>query len=116
MDAHSIGRLSLKGVFVTGTDTGVGKTIVSAALMSAFPEAHYWKPVQSGSDEDDDTRTVRELAQTSDSRCWDHGYRLVIPASPHHAAEAEEVEITLEGVKAFQEKRSPDFSNFSEEE
>ena len=91
----------MKGVFITGTDTGVGKTIISAALMSAFPNAHYWKPVQSGSEEDDDTRSVRELAETGSSRCWDHGYRLIIPASPHHAAEAENVEITLEGINKY---------------
>jgi dethiobiotin synthetase len=86
----------MRGVFVTGTDTGVGKTIVSAALMAAFPNANYWKPVQSGSNEDDDTHTVRTLANASPERCWEKGYRLAIPASPHHAAEAEGVEITLE--------------------
>ena len=32
---------------VTGTDTGIGKTVFSAALTDALG-AHYWKPVQSG--------------------------------------------------------------------
>jgi malonyl-CoA O-methyltransferase len=39
-----------QGVFVTGTDTGAGKTIVAAALVRALA-ARYWKPVQSGLDE-----------------------------------------------------------------
>ena len=79
----------MKGLFVTGTDTGVGKTIISAALMNAFETAHYWKPVQSGSEEDDDTLAVQTLSRADSDRCWNHGLRLKLPASPHHAAEAE---------------------------
>jgi dethiobiotin synthetase len=45
-------------VVVTGTDTGVGKTIVSAALCT--PESAYVKPAQTG--DDDDAATVRELS------------------------------------------------------
>ena len=37
----------MTGVFVTGTDTGVGKTVVAACLVRAW-QASYWKPVQSG--------------------------------------------------------------------
>nr|WP_167671030.1 dethiobiotin synthase [Allopusillimonas ginsengisoli] len=36
-----------KGVFVTGTDTDVGKTFVSAVLAKAWG-ADYWKPYQTG--------------------------------------------------------------------
>ena len=43
---------------VTGTDTGVGKTIVSAAL--ARPGAAYVKPAQTG--DDDDAATVAKLS------------------------------------------------------
>jgi dethiobiotin synthetase len=43
-------------IVVTGTDTGVGKTYVSAALCD--PETTYVKAAQTG--EDDDARTVRE--------------------------------------------------------
>ena len=39
------------GVFVTGTGTGVGKTVVSACLISALG-GDYWKPVQTGCLED----------------------------------------------------------------
>ncbi|MEK3885115.1 dethiobiotin synthase [Paenibacillus sp. PL2-23] len=41
-----------RGIFVTGTDTGVGKTVVTAAVAAALREkgwhAGVWKPVQSG--------------------------------------------------------------------
>lgn len=40
----------LKGLFVTATDTGVGKTVITAALaVTLSPErVSVWKPVQSG--------------------------------------------------------------------
>ena len=43
-----------KEFFVTGTDTGIGKTLVSGMLMSAL-DATYWKPIQAGLDEETDT-------------------------------------------------------------
>ena len=42
-----------KGFFVTGTDTGVGKTLVSLGLCMHF-EADYWKPIQTGIPTDTD--------------------------------------------------------------
>ncbi|ONH66599.1 Dethiobiotin synthetase [Cyberlindnera fabianii] len=51
----------MPAVFVTGTDTDVGKTFVSALLCKAWG-ASYWKPVQTGLDSDPgDTKTVKEL-------------------------------------------------------
>jgi dethiobiotin synthetase len=47
-------------VVVTGTDTGVGKTIVSAALAALTPGSVYVKPAQTG--DDDDAATVARLA------------------------------------------------------
>ncbi len=50
-----------RGVFVTGTDTGIGKTVVSACLAKAWG-ADYWKPVQTGlAEEPGDTATVAAL-------------------------------------------------------
>ena len=52
----------LRGLFVTGTDTGVGKTVAAAALLhryrGQFP-LKYWKPIQTGIEQDDDTATQR---------------------------------------------------------
>lgn len=51
------------GVVVTGTDTGVGKTLVAAVLCRVLPDAVYVKPVQSGAaDGDDDAADVAALA------------------------------------------------------
>ncbi len=53
----------MTGVFVTGTDTGVGKTLVSAVLCRTLRGAVYVKPVQSGAaDGDDDATDVAALA------------------------------------------------------
>ncbi|HEV7343849.1 MAG TPA: ATP-dependent dethiobiotin synthetase BioD [Sphingopyxis sp.] len=45
---------------VTGTDTGIGKTIFSAALAGATG-APYWKPIQAGLDDETDSETVAKL-------------------------------------------------------
>ncbi|MCA1906796.1 MAG: AAA family ATPase, partial [Magnetospirillum sp.] len=47
----------MRGVFVTGTDTGIGKTLVSAWLTHHW-RAEYWKPVQTGAAEDSDSATI----------------------------------------------------------
>ena len=45
---------------VTGTDTGIGKTIFAAALAGATG-APYWKPIQAGLDDETDSETVARL-------------------------------------------------------
>ena len=79
----------MKGLFITGTDTGVGKTAAAAALMCRYREgAHlrYWKPIQTGIELDNDTETVRELAACSDVEIFPKGVRLPKSVSPHLAA------------------------------
>lgn len=83
----------MRGLFVTGTDTGVGKTVLSAALMLRYPEASYWKPIQTGSD--DDTAEVRRL---SGGQMIDAGIRLPDPVSPHLAAQRVEMSIDLDAL------------------
>ncbi|MBA4791143.1 MAG: ATP-dependent dethiobiotin synthetase BioD [Rhizobiales bacterium] len=79
-------------LIVTGTDTGIGKTVFSAALASALG-AFYWKPVQSGLEEATDSETVSRVGGVPAARILPEAYRLKLPASPHLAAEAEGVEI-----------------------
>jgi dethiobiotin synthetase len=74
---------------VTGTDTGIGKTIFSAALAGALG-VPYWKPIQSGLEEETDSEIVARLAGVP---VRPEGYRLVTPASPHLAAEIDGVTI-----------------------
>ena len=79
----------LRGVFVTGTDTGVGKTVVSAALFHRYRTAiglRYWKPVQTGIEQDDDTATVAELGRCTPDELFMSGVRLERPLSPHLSA------------------------------
>lgn len=78
------------GLFVTGTDTEVGKTVASACLVRALG-ADYWKPVQTGTDElpEGDTGTVAALAGLTGDRIVPpvHTYRA--PLSPDQAASLE---------------------------
>jgi malonyl-CoA O-methyltransferase len=85
-----------RGVFVTGTDTGVGKTVVCACLVRAWG-ADYWKPVQTGLDEEPgDTAVVQQLAGLPDERLHAPGYAFGPAVSPHLAADLAGLEITLE--------------------
>lgn len=77
---------------ISGTDTGVGKTIFAAALARAL-DACYWKPVQAGLDEETDSETVARLAGLPASRILPEAWRLRTPASPHLAARIDGVEI-----------------------
>lgn len=77
---------------VTGTDTGIGKTIFSAALAGAT-RTPYWKPVQSGLEEETDSEAVARLAGV---RVLPEAYRLVTPVSPHRAAEIDGITIDTE--------------------
>ncbi|KAF0132334.1 MAG: Dethiobiotin synthase [Methylocystaceae bacterium] len=77
---------------IVGTDTDVGKTVVSAALVGAL-NACYWKPVQSGLDGETDSQTVARLSGAAADRIFPEAWRLRRPASPHLAARDEGVEI-----------------------
>lgn len=75
-----------KQFIITGTGTGIGKTLTSAMLVLGL-EADYWKPIQSGTPTD--ANTVRELTNLPANRFHDEVYRFEMPASPHIAAESE---------------------------
>jgi len=77
---------------VCGTDTDVGKTVVSALLVEGLG-ARYWKPVQSGMEGGGDTGRVAALLELPAERIVPEAYRLAAPVSPHWAAEREGVAI-----------------------
>jgi len=79
---------------VTGTDTGIGKTVFAAALTGAL-QAHYWKPVQAGLDDGADRDTVAALTGVDPARILPEAYRLTTPCSPHRAAELDGVTIDI---------------------
>jgi dethiobiotin synthetase len=83
----------MAGCFIiTGTDTGIGKTIFAAALAQNR-RAAYWKPVQAGLDEETDTQAVARLTGHPPELLLPEAYRLKEPASPHKAAALENIMI-----------------------
>ena len=83
--------------FVTGTDTGVGKTVVSALLCAAL-DASFWKPIQTGADTDSDSTTVARLAELPPERIFAEAYRFSPPVSPHLAAREAGAKISLSKI------------------
>jgi len=94
----------LRGLFVTGTGTSIGKTVACAALMHRYRPVvplRYWKPIQTGIEQDDDTAEVRRLGACSAQEIFAEGIRLPRPVSPHLAARWSGVAIRLDEVAAF---------------
>jgi dethiobiotin synthetase len=85
----------MSGFFVTGTDTGVGKTVLSALLVAAL-DAMYWKPVQTGALEGTDRDAVRLWAACPEERLLPERYCFGPPVSPHLAAREAGVRIALD--------------------
>ena len=88
---------------VAGTDTDVGKTVVSALLVRGL-HARYWKPVQCGDlAAGGDSGRVAELAgltrAEATARIIPEAYRLSAPASPNQAATAEGLSVREERLQ-----------------
>ena len=77
-----------KRIIICGTDTDVGKTIVSSFFVQGL-KGLYWKPIQSGTEEGTDTKTVRNLLNLEPNRYLSERYKFKAPVSPHWAAEQE---------------------------
>lgn len=80
----------MRKLFITGTDTGIGKTYFSALLIKhllhAGQSVYYIKPVQTGYPEDDDRQTVIDISGIKQ----ENAVTLVtakIPAAPYVAIE-----------------------------
>jgi dethiobiotin synthetase len=84
-------------LIVTGTDTGIGKTVFAAGLAGAL-DGVYWKPVQAGLEEETDRATVLRLSGLPPERILPEAYRLRTPASPHLAAERDGIVIDPEAL------------------
>ena len=99
-DAPVVRGPAVQPLVVAGTDTGVGKTVVSALLLRACArrglDPHYLKPVQTG--EDSDTGTVRRLSGLSAGCAPEPIVSLALPASVDQAARAEGVELSLSDI------------------
>lgn len=87
----------MSAIVVSGTDTGIGKTVFSAGLAAAL-DAAYWKPVQSGLDEETDSQAVARLAALPAARVLPEAYRMRTPASPHLSAALDGIAIDPAGL------------------
>jgi dethiobiotin synthase len=84
-------------IFITGTDTDVGKTIISALLVLGLG-ARYWKPIQSGTEEPADAQKIQKMTGLEEEYFLPETYMLKAPLSPHLAARLERVTIDLNEI------------------
>jgi len=91
--------------FITGTDTGVGKTLISCALLYAFAAQSKrvvgFKPVASGCDDDDhndDAKRLRASSNVQTTYGQVNPYCFVPPIAPHIAARHSAVRIELKRI------------------
>ncbi|MBI3418934.1 MAG: ATP-dependent dethiobiotin synthetase BioD [Proteobacteria bacterium] len=80
---------------LSGTGTGIGKTLAAAALMLGL-DASYWKPVQCGTEKETDTQTLRRFTGLPVDRFLPEAYVFKAALSPHRAAELENKTIEVE--------------------
>ncbi len=101
---------TVKGIFVTGTDTDVGKTLIAAGITAALRQqgrkAGYFKPVQSGCPEEagrltpTDARLVKEMADLPEPLELLTPITLRLPLAPGVAAAREGITVDLAKVAA----------------
>ncbi|WP_264559750.1 dethiobiotin synthase [Flavobacterium sp. N2270] len=84
--------------FITGIGTDVGKTIASAIITEAL-EADYWKPIQAGDLDNSDSHKVKKYISNAKTTFHNNSYALNTPASPHLAANIDNVVINVENIK-----------------
>lgn len=95
--------------FVTGTDTGVGKTFATCVLIHAARAQGFaalgMKPVAAGAEQTGGERLNEDTLRLRAAGSFDPGpelitpYCLRTPASPHIAAEKESVRIEPQGIR-----------------
>jgi dethiobiotin synthetase len=92
-----------KGLFITGTDTGVGKTLVGAGLVASLRNSGMdigvMKPIETGfSLRSSDAVFLKKMAGVNDSLDSICPYRLKHPLAPYTAAKIEKVSIRFERI------------------
>ncbi len=86
----------MRPIFITGIGTDIGKTVVSAIVTQAL-HASYWKPIQAGFENGTDAQIVDSLTDGA-VNTFPEMYMLKMPASPHIAAHAENIEISIDTI------------------
>ena len=90
--------MSKKGFFITGTDTGVGKTFFSCILMKKY-NFDYWKPIQTGKFIENDTFYIKKNIGIEKNRFHKPIYSFKKPLSPHLASNYEKISINMKKIK-----------------
>jgi len=100
--------MKLKGFFITGTDTGVGKTVVTACLLSLYRKhkqsVGVMKPIETGVDPqcsssaNSDAKFLMEISRGSDPLALVSPIRLKPAASPYQAAKMENLPINTDKI------------------
>ncbi|MFN7943512.1 MAG: dethiobiotin synthase [Thermoanaerobaculia bacterium] len=83
-------------LFVTGTDTGIGKTVVAALILARYGRETplvYWKPIATGARDGRDRERVAELVPRATTAA--EAYLFADPVSPHLAAAREGLPIEI---------------------
>ena len=84
-------------LIITGTDTGIGKTVLSTMLALALG-ATYFKSVQSGTEDETDRDAIKRMTGLGDDRVLANAVTLTQPLSPHRSAELDGVTIDLDSL------------------
>ena len=83
----------MSGIFITGTDTGVGKTYITLLLATAFRgqglKVGVMKPISCGPQSKNDAVCLKRQLELDDSLDLINPIRLRKPLSPYAAAEME---------------------------
>lgn len=94
-----------KSYFITGTDTGVGKTLVSCALLHAFTARGDatigMKPVVTGCIEGEwaDVKAIEAASSVNTSRELINPYAFIPPIAPHIAARQAGIKIDIDIIR-----------------
>ncbi|MFP8871285.1 MAG: dethiobiotin synthase [Myxococcota bacterium] len=97
--------MTSRGVFITGTDTGVGKTVAACALVRALRErgvdVGVMKPMETGVGRDGplDAQALRDAAGVTDTIEEICPLQFALPAAPNVAASEEGRVVDLEVVR-----------------
>jgi len=100
--------MAAQGFFITGTDTGVGKTVTTACLLSLYRKHRLnvgvMKPIETGVDPEcssaanSDAKFLMEVSQCSDPLSQVCPVRLKTAASPYQAADIENRPIDIDRI------------------
>lgn len=93
---------------ISGTDTGIGKTVCAAMLTLAL-RGIYWKPLQCGIEDGSDRETVQKITGLPPAHFLSEKYILKTPLSPERAAEIENVFIDIKSLETVPQTSAPLF-------